>query len=417
MRATLIILLLLSVSYESFAGIAASNSDTDIQTAINNAIDGETVTIPVGDGTVTWSNGLSIPNTKGIILSGPGAGLTITPDTGATASIQLTHGVGNFTRITGLKFDATGSTDSHWPSGDVINIDGASGADAYRIDNCIFQHSGSGGHPIAIESKAYGVIDNCTFTNSYSCIDVEFRNGTEDDTVWTETADWGSKNFVYAECNTFACVSDDSCTHQQAIDNAFGGRYVFRHNTLTNAWVNTHGSCYNGSVGRSSRAIEAYGNTFTCNQDISTTYVAIRVGGGEATIYDNTIIDSVGSWNYGIMVSYHRANPSNSCVSPFDTDICDGSSAYDENTPEMDGWKCYDQPGVGQNQAASPVYEWDNTKGGGDTDWVVDPSYAGLSDYLQSGRDFKNNTERPAYAPYTYPHPLRATATISGTSF
>ena len=80
-----------------------------------------------------------------------------------------------------------------------------------------------------------------------------------------------------------------------------------------------------------------------------------------------------------------------------------------------------DQPGTGQsdllsgdnpnpvwlNQKAEPVYIWGNTQAimYNYLDPVPAAATTTYPDLVQ-GRDFFNNTPRPNYTPYTYPHPL-----------
>jgi len=52
-------------------------------------------------------------------------------------------------------------------------------------------------------------------------------------------------------------------------------------------------------------------------------------------------------------------------------------------------------------QMLEPVYEWNNTINGNDADIISG------SPLLVEGRDFINDTPRPGYTPFTYPHPFR----------
>ena len=63
---------------------AASCSTADVQTAINTATEGQTVTIPAG--TCTWTTGVTISG-KGITVNGAGSGRIVAYDTG-TLSLQ-----------------------------------------------------------------------------------------------------------------------------------------------------------------------------------------------------------------------------------------------------------------------------------------------------------------------------------------
>jgi len=75
------------------------------------------------------------------------------------------------------------------------------------------------------------------------------------------------------------------------------------------------------------------------------------------------------------------------------------------------GYPCLDQLGRGTNQATDKSYEWNNTEDETEIDWLINnpcaESTPDVLDHLTVGVDLINDTERPAYTPYTYPHPLR----------
>ena len=70
---------------------AASCNTSDVQTAINTATEGQTVTIP--SGTCTWTSGVTISG-KGIKVQGAGSGRIIAYDNGSEV---LTVGTGSLT--------------------------------------------------------------------------------------------------------------------------------------------------------------------------------------------------------------------------------------------------------------------------------------------------------------------------------
>jgi hypothetical protein len=96
--------------------------------------------------------------------------------------------------------------------------------------------------------------------------------------------------------------------------------------------------------------------------------------------------------------------------------ICDGTSPWDQNTPGAEGYACLDQVGhfftanQGGSNRLEGVYEWSNTLNGRDLDWSVSngPGCARHFDHVVIGRDVFNDTQKPSYAPYTYPHPMRS---------
>jgi hypothetical protein len=110
---------------------AATCNTSDVQTAINAAAEGDTVTIPAG--TCTWTSGVTISG-KGITVTGAGAGRIIayTPDTHTIATGTLTVTIGGFSPgisgtsiLTGetLRVSETGAR-SNWMQGTVTSYNG-----------------------------------------------------------------------------------------------------------------------------------------------------------------------------------------------------------------------------------------------------------------------------------------------------
>lgn len=85
--------------------------------------------------------------------------------------------------------------------------------------------------------------------------------------------------------------------------------------------------------------------------------------------------------------------------------ITGGADLAGENVPDV--WT--------NTQTVSPWYEWENYREGG-VDVNFSTSFDGGIYYtIQAGTHFKNNTEKPGYTPYTYPHPLRGEGTPAAT--
>jgi hypothetical protein len=70
-------------------------------------------------------------------------------------------------------------------------------------------------------------------------------------------------------------------------------------------------------------------------------------------------------------------------------------------------------------QTVSAWYEWNNTReAGADVDFSTSFGSGGDFSTINSGVNYFNNTAKPGYTPYTYPHPLiggTRNITISGT--
>jgi hypothetical protein len=103
------------------------------------------------------------------------------------------------------------------------------------------------------------------------------------------------------------------------------------------------------------------------------------------------------SWNAGDGFEIRQAYP---CIDQVGRSA--GNAVSGDDPPMPQAWP---------EQALEPLYEWDNTVGGEDGDIVSD------SPHLVEGRDFFNDTPRPDYVPFTYPHPLTvdSCADLGGT--
>lgn len=64
-------------------------------------------------------------------------------------------------------------------------------------------------------------------------------------------------------------------------------------------------------------------------------------------------------------------------------------------------------PGGWNDQVASPWYEWDNTREAGANVNFSNAYSGGNFEVIVLGVNFINDTAKPGYTPYTYPHPLR----------
>ena len=379
---------------------AASCSSADVQTAINQSINGDTVLVP--SGTCTWNSGVTI--NKSITLSGMNTGCpnscvdnTIITEGNASSKINITT---NNVRVNGITFQ---NRDGGSGAGTItINPDPA--VTNYRIDHNHFKNAGQiDGSTNSIVIGAFGgnkkqypgLIDNNLFdgANSWKCINLS-GGGVSD---WNLPLGLGGSDFLFVEDNRFV--------HNNQVNSCFdtddGGRVVFRYNYLKETRFITHGTAWSSDplIRTSVHAVEVYNNTF--NGDLGTVQAYFMVlEGGTGVFYNNT---ANGSTNHFIYLQYLRGDNSSYCTGSYD---CDGSYPLDGNSGSY-GYPCYQQPGMtGSNGHISvPVYAWNNTWSGHNA--IIDAENECGRGHMQSGRDYFNETPKPGYIPYTYPHPLR----------
>lgn len=385
---------------------AASCSLSDVQAAINSASDGDTVRVPAGN--CTWSSTLSITD-KSFILQGAGIDNTKITSSG-TAVIRVRGQTDDYFRITGFTLENTSGTYIIQIGGTDPNYYIAHNRN-WRIDHVKLVDTTGGNYGVYVSGDAYGVIDNCIFEETGQSIFVEQPDPNDPelfgDIAWTKPIDWGGPNAVYIE----DCIFNGG-RNTQVADGRWGGRFVFRYNTVTDCayYLEPHSGCSNGH--RAIMHTEIYENVF--KEDRLDIWIAIRIRGGTGVIFNN---DFDSGFSAGPVFIDNERSCLTDCYGPWRSCVCNGNCKYDGNTPGYQGWPCIDQIGRGANQASDPMYGWGNEEcsnppcNGSGTD--VDIQVKGLgcgrdvNYHLIENRDFYNDTKKPGYKPYSYPHPLR----------
>jgi hypothetical protein len=433
--------LLVTAHADAATGSAASCSNTDVQSAINSAAAGDTVLVPAGN--CTWTGAVAISG-KALTLRGAGIGVTTITD-GVAPGAMLTAAASstNFVDISGFTFvkgaDKSGGTIAFDPVGG--NSAGATVGFRFH-GNRVLIASASSTH-FLVPATVYGLIDHNTFdiTATSGSIGVfdPFGSPVSNDggyTPWQRPLTLGTDKAVYFEDNAVNGTTQDAGT-EDCIDAYSGARFVIRYNTFLNCTVGFHGLDTGGM--RAPVSFEIYNNTFTNNSSV--TLRAATVRGGTGVVFNNTYGGSHGSWGGITLMLYRVVQPQQAG----NWQVCDGTNweigstslsssasriasttggvgfsstnrdligAFGTGTftTYLDGsgpggYPCRDQPGIGPGQVSQPIYVWNNTgiSGMGSYDGGT-----GISDanYLKSGRDYFDNTPRPNYTAYTYPHPL-----------
>jgi hypothetical protein len=373
----------LSLEANAASIVAPSCSRSDVQGAINKASTGDTVRVPPGN--CTWTEAVEIPNTKKLLLQGAGIGITVLTASSPDYLIQLNQ------------------SGSHVTGFELVNGYILTDGDGWRIDHCKFT-SNSGGEGIFVSGQREtahptGLIDHCIFINTH--VLVCGWAGLTANALWSQPLSLGSgQNVVYVEDCTFTYN-----VFGNAIDSNYGGRFVFRYNTLNDVYVEAHSV---QGDNRASRKWEIYNNTF--NQKNRAMWVPMFLRGGTGVVFNNVL---TGSWTSpGIALDNVR-----SCEARGVSGKCDGSSPWDGNQPGGNGYPCRDQIGRSTDtylwsaakpyppQALDPAYAWNNKLGASNV-LFFQHNCSQSAAHIQSGRDFFNNVAKPGYTSYTYPHPL-----------
>jgi pectate lyase len=410
---------------------ASSCAQEEIQALIDQAEDGDTIVVP--EGVCTWQTSTAnvpavLVSGKSITLQGAGFDKTVIFDGTGDLCFQEPLRVMDTDgfRITGFTFRGMKRRSSAEPA---IKIENSN--KNWRIDHVKFdgsdQEPETEGRGLMVGGT--GVIDHSVFINVRQGVAV-FGDG---DASWERPLSLGTGEAVYIEDCLFEYGEDRP--NDGALDAYGGARYVFRYNTVINARVGHHGLDSGGY--RAPHSFEIYHNTITMT--ITNSWYATRYRGGTGIVFDNTFIGNFNE-NITIGVVYYRsccevshtncsnwgrcdANPDLFCSATWqpcalDSDCPSGetcSRILDGHLDET-GYPCRDQTGRTTDQDGdgiqdlAPLYEWGNTVNGNDADISLNDPWScanpSMSDHLQEGRDFYNDTQMPGYTPYSYPHPL-----------
>ena len=437
---------------------AASGRPGDVQTALNEAKDGDTVIIPAG--VWTWDQAVSLDASKrSISLKGEGKDKTIITLTVPTWALQIVGAKGESFTVSDMELiGGPGGTFALY--GD---------SESWRVHDIKFTNPNPQHHIIfSINGPTYGLIDsNYISGNSYPEQFVNVTGGNWN--VWKQPFSFGSKEAVYIEDNTF--VYAGHADPHVIIDGQRGGKAVVRYNKVTNHGVNigTHG--FDSGGGASMLLTEVYGNEFITTDFPNGTLSSLSMTRGGTNIFFNNhwIIGSQVWTNPYISLRYFRndmntwwgkcdgtrqykmcsnidknwnivpgggdfpktaltdadcpagftakwkfcsVSKMNLCTVDSDCPSSETCSAYLDG-PAADGeLRCFMQPGMGSQNKSEPAYEWNNIVSTPNN--LPSASIRGVTNvnYVSgwpviANRDYFNDTCKPGYRPYTYPHPLR----------
>lgn len=355
----------------------SSTPDYDsINACVQNAASNDVIFVSKGTGSVTWPNRISI--NKSLKIVGPGMdALTVDISSqGAFITSALT-GVS----ISGFSFMTSNSDVT------AIIVRGT----GWRIyQNRFYSTSESINGVFVLATGAdttispEGVVHNNVVTNGKIVV---FGGGnfTNESLHWADPSTLGTANSVYIEDNIFNMTWNGG---SNCVDANLAGRYVFRYNSVVQAYAMAHS--LQGEGIRGTREWEIYGNTF--NSFGNASYAAMYMRGGTGMLFLNDTTSSV-DYNFSILFDNVRDTTAIGVGK-----LCDGNSIWDENSAGKSGWLCRDQIGAGKDaaqwydyntpgpsQTHSPVYIWGIYKNGlSQSPYVASTS----STHIENDRDY-----------------------------
>ncbi len=396
----------------------SNGTASDTQAAINAAHPGSTVRIP--NGTYSWTSAVTIPG-KAIHLTGQSAeGATVKNDSSLEAILLVNEAKNGSIELNALRF-VSGTASGPSGSAHHIKVFHSTDGKPVLVHDCYFETNG-GAVVYSIEWLTNGgVIWNCKFSSNYNFaggIQFKYTNsGTWKTPSTMGTADTSGTANTYVEDCTFTgmflgCIDFD--------DNS---RTVVRHCKFDNSAIYSHGQ---DTSPDGARHWEVYNNTFIYNASGSPSgfpkitfplnlqdWFTIR--GGTGIIADNQF-DNILYKNIAVqfnVYSINRASNSIPCQTSYPAPRQVGQTWIGSK-----GYSYANAPVDGGGYATDPVYIWGNTGSA-----TQSPIFVGLNQYLpdecgngqrienyvKAGRDYILGAQKPGYARYTYPHPLRST--------
>jgi hypothetical protein len=352
---------------------AASCNATDVQTAFNK-VTSSTTTVNIPAGTCDWTTEatLTVPSANsalsilgaGSLTTTGGGDKTVLIDNYASnnALILITTGTSSsYFRFAGITIQGgTGSI----KEGGALGIKGNS--QNTRIDHNHFNlaaYATSGEIGVRFAGWIYGVFDHNLCDDTYGideCVNVwdpTYGGYSNGDGAWNDTTGLGTNRFMFLENNTF-----NGGTY---VDDCYaGGREVLRFNTINGAQAQTHPTGGGGRI-RGCRAKEVYQNTFNGNSSCNSLsgfsnciYNAYWLSSGTGVVWGNIfpIVNSSANSGYEWLITLQSMRAADATYKqsapPAGWGYCgtqvDGTdSAWDQNTSNVSGYACLDQPGRG----------------------------------------------------------------------
>jgi len=384
---------------------ASSCSQSDVQSAVNAASNGDIVQVPSGN--CIWNSTFIL--TKGITLMGAGASSTIiTYGSGADPMVEISLPADLPIRISGIKFDLLANPGIYRTAIDVGGkTDGSFGLTRLQIDHCAFN---KGATVIRIGGWVYGVIDNNTLTNA----DRGILLVGDDNYAWERPIAAGKANAMFIEDNNFILNDNVDRDPNEQIYHQEGARSVVRYNTFDSRNMTIYDSCLYDSHGnqnyytgtsedfRGQPIVEVYENKLYIHHSYRITYFR----GGSILFYNNKFTYESGSAPTAIALSEEESwqiaffNPL-ATIWPAQDQI--NNSFFWGNT--LNGFPITNIP-LNETQDATFIQK--------DRDYFMNAPQATGGKETYTGRaggamTFSGSGAN-AYYPYTsylYPHPLR----------
>lgn len=422
--------------------IATDGSQADTASALayvkGKAQDGWVMTVGTAGSTYVWTSGLAVDVPYNFTMQGTSA--SNRPSVTTNGAISIAYALGKVITIKDFIFPETTQTNATW------YIKGSGPTAGFRFTNCKWIHPASSGSFIAyigaqngyagtsVEGP-YGLIDHCEVDGGGAGFGVwENNNDGTGLAAWRRPMTWGTQKAVYFEDCYFH--SPTYTAGRAIVDSYFGGRVVFRRNTVDNIWIGDHGADHAFTKLASALQHEVMHNKFTLSADNVAAPWMVFFRGGTGVIFDNAFSVTGAGAGTGseltrpVYWAYFRADPgagpSNGLY-----DRWYSKTSVAGRLPLSGGLTDYlgtMQPGSGyvgtpgqdpnfpnEPWGSVPIFQWKNTRSGRiyfGNQVGQDGGFIVLNrdwfDYDAADKPSNTGKWVDSYTEYTYPHPLQA---------
>lgn len=404
--ATLMAVVLGAATSQAATLTAASCAQAAVQSAVDQAQDGDTVVVPTG--TCSWASAIRLSNSKGVTLLCASTGACGISGSGTLILFDSLAGVNSrFYRVSGFRFTSTSATFILW-------ILGNGTLEQLRVDDNTFD-AAPGSVAVFFGSTQnignyYGVLDHNTLVSAGSAMLVQIIGATNPSPPPSQA---GTANNLFVEDNTITIQTMTNAGFS-CVDMWGNGAMVWRRNVTLNCLVASHGVTHSGGP----QNFEVYDNDLrvdagSVGAGVGDGYRLFHhQGSGEFIAFDNRFTAFSGKNGGPLeMTHYRSASPA---VAGYDASLgrCDGTSARDGNrqpTSTYFGYPCWRQPGRDFAGKLRPMYVWNNrwSDTGARIDMVVanpwGQSNPTVQDHIKAERDYYNAVSASAQTSPTSP--------------
>jgi hypothetical protein len=354
----------------------AGSTPSQVQTAVNSASNGATITF--ANGTYTWGSGtiIGLSNSKGVTLICATIGGCNVNSSGTVIGIgQYATGTNaNLYRISGFTFNYTGTNFLIWfgYSGDCGTSTAACVMTQVRVDNNTVNASNTSGGMVFLAFAddasvlyTFGVMDHNTL-NAPASVQLFLSIAGQNNNPMASGL--GNLNNFFLENNAIN-ISNMTNAGLSCVDGWGGSRTVARYNTSNDCLWAQHGVDHGGG----SENFEFYNNNIgvdinSVSQGFQDGYRLVHhQGSGTGMYFNNRLTYYQGpASSAGISMLYYRSY----ALGPSVEGVlwpCDGTQStfplVDGNrspTSSWYGYPCWRQPGRDYFGNYTPLYSWNN---------------------------------------------------------